>query len=121
MTVKSTKTPCEQSGHDYAFTTTAFNRDEQGIAFWGYGKNDAATFQVWVCRKCGGTIEVEARPRLVQREVPEHLRNQFNKKGSSKPAQPGYQPSDNKPTPTKTPDIGTTAVRPRHLTEAAKA
>lgn len=89
--IKTRNTPCEQSGHDYAFTLATFNRDERGVAFWGFGRNDAAQFQTWICRKCGDTTEIQSRPRLVQREVPEHLRNQFNKKGNPKPAQPTPQ------------------------------
>jgi hypothetical protein len=72
-------TRCAPKQHDYAFSTTMFNRDENGVAFWGFGKNNSAQFQTWVCRKCGGTIEVQVRPALVQREVPAHLRGTPNR------------------------------------------
>ncbi len=55
---------CEKTGHDYTNTTLMFARDKHGNAITGAGYDVAAKFQVWVCRRCGGTIELKVLPKL---------------------------------------------------------
>jgi hypothetical protein len=59
---------CLQHGHEYVNTCTEFKRDKHGNPFTGVGQQSAARYQVWVCRKCGGTTEVKITPKLDVRQ-----------------------------------------------------
>lgn len=77
---------CKEEGHDYAFSTVTFQRDGSGNAFQGFGQRIAAQFQTWVCRKCGQAIEIQVRPALAHREMPENLRRPQPSKKEPQPA-----------------------------------
>jgi rubrerythrin len=61
---------CEKTGHEYTNTNHYFARDKHGNAFKGHGDVVAAKFSVYVCRKCGGTVEVKILPKCDLRPVP---------------------------------------------------
>jgi rubrerythrin len=60
---------CERTGHDYTCSNHHFARDKHSTPFVGMGQDVAAKFQVWICRKCGGTVEVKILPKVERREA----------------------------------------------------
>lgn len=54
---------CQKQGHDFVLGAYFFHRDKHGNPFRGMGDGEAATFQVIVCRKCGGSQEVQMGPK----------------------------------------------------------